>query len=85
MAVEYLGAGGPDGIALGRSDDLVGFYGTTPAAQPSVTSDATTAFSQTTASSGIWGFQSSTAATNLVTQVQDIAAALKTLGLVAEG
>jgi hypothetical protein len=75
--------GDDGGAILGRSSGKVGFYGTTPATIPTVTSNVTIAFSA--AFTGMWAFQNSTRAAQFVTQVQDIAAALKTLGLVAEG
>lgn len=79
----YVGDGNDDGEVLGRSSGKVGFYGTTPVTIQSVTSNVTIAFSE--AKTGMWAFQNSTRAAAFVTQVQDIAAALKTLGIVTEG
>lgn len=79
----YLGDGAPDGVIVERSSGKIGFYGTTPATVQSVTANVTIAFSE--AKTGMWAFQNSTRAAQFVTQVQDIAAALKTLGLVTEG
>ena len=46
MAVEYLGAGSPDGTQLGRSTtDKVAFYGTTPVSQRASSDQATVASS----------------------------------------
>lgn len=69
--------------SIGQSGDSIGFYGTAPATVQSVTANVTIAFSE--AKTGMWAFQNSTRAAQFVTQVQDIAAALKTLGLVTEG
>ena len=71
------------GQVIGTSSGKLGFYGTTAAAQPSVTANVTIAFSE--AKTGMWAFQNSTRAAEFVTQVQDIAAALKLLGIVTEG
>ena len=65
MAIKELSDGNPDGTRLGQSStDLVGFFGTTVAAQPTLTTLATAA----------------TIAT-IRTSVQQIIAALRTLGL----
>lgn len=85
MAVEYIGTGKPDGTCLGLSaSEKVGFFGTAPAVQQSVTSSVTVTISQV-ATSGKWAFASSTAAQAFVTQVQDIKLALDTLGLTTDG
>jgi len=43
MALKELSDGGPDGTRLGQSaTDLIGFYGKTPAAQRSASTQATT-------------------------------------------
>lgn len=70
--------------AINHDGSTAGFFGTAPAAQQVVTASITTAFSQI-ATSGKWGFQTSTAAKNLVTQVQDIKLALANLGLAVTG
>lgn len=74
---------GYDASTLGRSGGSIGFYGATGTTVQSVTSNVTIAFSE--AKTGMWAFQNSTRAAAFVTQVQDIAAALKAIGLVAEG
>lgn len=49
MAVEYLGAGSPDGTLLGRSvTDKVALYGVTPVSQRSSTTQATSYLSAST-------------------------------------
>ena len=42
MAVEYIGKGSPDGTVLGRSDDLLGFFGTSPTVKATVAITVTT-------------------------------------------
>lgn len=42
MAVEYVGDGRPDGTCVGQSGEKLGFYGTTPVTQPSITAVTTT-------------------------------------------
>ena len=74
---------GYDASTLGRSGGSIGFYGATGTTIQSVTSNVTIAFSE--AKTGMWAFQNSTRAAQFVTQVQDIAAALKAIGLVSEG
>lgn len=84
MAVEYIGRGGPDGTCLGSSStELIGFYGTAPTAQLSVTGIGTTTISQV-ATSGKWAFASSTAAIAFVARVRSIQDKLDTLGIINE-
>jgi hypothetical protein len=83
MAVDYIGSGQPDGANFGRSDDKIGFYGltapivqqdfTTPAITSSINKDTTVC----------WGFSDSTAATNIITLVNELRAKLVALNLVA--
>lgn len=81
----YVGDGNDDGEILGRSGGKVGFFGnTTTVTIQSVTATITTTISQV-ATSGKWAFATSTAAKNLVTQVQDIKLALDNLGLTTDG
>lgn len=83
MAVIELTDGRPDGTRLGQnSSDKIGFYGADPVAQWSFTLTATTAVGTTlfsAAATGIFGFQSSTAATALVTRVRQLQANFETL------
>lgn len=59
----------------------VGFYGTAPVAQPStISAVSTTASSSTT---NAFGYTTSTQADAIVTSLNSVIAALKTLGLVA--
>jgi len=38
MSVDYIGTGNDDGVNMGRSDDLIGFYGlTTPIVKQTMT------------------------------------------------
>lgn len=68
--------GQADGIVLGfNAADLVGFYGTTPVAQQTFTPTAVTAVTTvafSAAYTGIWGFQSSTAAKLLRTRINQL-------------
>ena len=68
----------------------LGFYGVTPVVQPAsasqaavtitaVTAIATTVFS--TAAAGVWGFQSSTAATALVTRARQMQVDVEAVGV----
>jgi hypothetical protein len=80
--VMYIGDNRPDGICLGlTSSEKLGFYGTTPAVQQSltVTTVATTVAVSTT--SAIWGFSTSTQANQIIVAVKEILEALATLGL----
>lgn len=80
MAVEYLGTGNDDGVIIGRSGGKVGFYGTTEATQPStIAAVATTAATTATP----YGYTTSTQADAIVTALNSVIAALKTLGFVA--
>jgi hypothetical protein len=63
--------------------DLLGFYGATPIAQPTVTAIGTTTISQV-ATSGKWAFASSTAAIAFVARVRSLQDKLDALGLINE-
>jgi hypothetical protein len=83
---QQIGNGNPDGIVIGQvAADLVGFYGTTPAAQVAAT--ALTALATTTlteAKTGIWGFSSSTVAQTWRARINQLVVdigVLKTMGL----
>jgi hypothetical protein len=82
MTVVYVSNKNTSGTCLGQSSaDLVGFYGATPVARWAFTLTATTAIVTTvfsTAASGVYGFQSSTAATALVTRVRQLQANFET-------
>ena len=87
MAVQYLTNRNPDGTCLGHSSsDPLAFYGETPAARTAFSAAAvatTIAVSTTTGAITSWGFASSTQADGLVSLVNEIRAALVTLGLKA--
>lgn len=71
-------------ITLGTSaSSLLGFYGTSPIAQPSVTAIATTTISQV-GTTGKWAFATSTAAVAFVARVRSIQDKLDALGLINE-
>ena len=77
--VEYVGTSGSGGVCLGLSaTEKVGFFGTTPAVQPTAAVAATTTAATTTSP---WGFATSTQADALVTAVNTLIANQTTLGL----
>jgi len=57
MAAQQLSDGSPEGCLLGRSDDKIGFYGTTAVAQPTAATALTAIPVSTTG--GVFGFSSS--------------------------
>lgn len=85
MTVQYIAPKNPDGSYCFESGGKGGFYGTTPAVQPTAT--ALTALGTTTFSAaytGMWAFASSTAAKALIARVNQLVVdigKLKTLGL----
>jgi hypothetical protein len=92
MAVKQLSDGNTDGTTLGQSStDLVGFYGATPVARPSVPAAITDASGGTGAVTNgiltITGTYNSTILANaiatLAASVNSIRAALVTVGIVA--
>jgi hypothetical protein len=87
MAVQYLTNRNPDGTCLGySSSDPLAFYGATPAARTAFSAAAvatTVAVSTTTGAITSWGFAGSTQANGIVSLVNEIRAALVTLGLKA--
>jgi hypothetical protein len=82
MAVEYLDKGNDDGTNFGRSDGKIGFYGlTTPIVQQSFSTAAITSSISKTSTN--WGFVDSTAATNIITLVNELRAMVVALNLAA--
>jgi len=82
MGVKYIGDYGSDGACLGRAaTDKIGFYGTTPAVRQSVSDTAITTAAITTTTNS-HGFADTTQANDLCTIVNEIRAALTTIGLV---
>lgn len=82
--VHYLGDNRPDGTCLGlSSSEKLSFYGTTPATQPQMSNSAVATTVAVSTTSNIWGFSTSTQANAIVSLVNEIRAALVTLGLVA--
>jgi hypothetical protein len=74
---ERLDGGTPDGAQIGgATTDKLGFYGATPVVKTAVAATAVTAVGTTVisqvATSGKWGFSTSTAATALVTRVRQL-------------
>jgi UDP-N-acetyl-D-mannosaminuronic acid transferase (WecB/TagA/CpsF family) len=84
MGIKYLTDQGPSGACLGYdSSDPIAFFGATPAVQSAFSAaavDTTVAISTTTTK---WGFSTSTQANAIVSLVNEIRAALVTLGLKA--
>jgi hypothetical protein len=87
MAVQYLTDRNPDGTCLGyASTDPIAFYGATPAARTAFSALAVTttiAVSTTTGAITSWGYPTAAAADGIVALVNEIRAALVTLGLKA--
>ena len=74
---ERLDYGSADGSQWGgATTDKLAFYGSTPVAKTAITATAVTAIGTTTisqvATSGKWAFSTSTAATALVTRVDQL-------------
>jgi hypothetical protein len=73
---ERLDYGSSDGSQWGDSAAKIGFYGATPVVKTAVAATAVTAVGTTVisqvATSGKWGFSTSTAATALVTRVRQL-------------
>lgn len=80
MAVEYLGSGNDDGVALGRSaTDKISFFGATPAARATgFTAPAATAATNSTP----YGY-SQAQADAIVTWIRAVDAELKAKGLIS--
>lgn len=80
-SVYLLDGNASDGVAVGTSGGLIGFYGTAPVAQgAAVTTVTTTAATSTT---NAFGYTTSTQADALVTAVNALIARLKAVGLTA--
>jgi hypothetical protein len=83
MGIKELSDKGPDGTRLGQSaTDLVAFYGTGPVVQPSVTA-AVTSTEPVLGATAAYGFSTSAQFNSLISKVNSVIAALKTLGLMA--
>jgi len=81
MAVEYLDKGNDDGTCFGQSASAkISFYGKTPATQPATIAAVTTAAATTTTP---YGYETSTQADTIVSALNSVIAALKTLGAIA--
>lgn len=92
MGVKQLSDGGPDGTRLGQSStDLVGFYGATPVARPSVPAAITDSSGGTanvaTGVAALTGTYNSTILANalatIIASQTSLRAALVSLGIVA--
>jgi hypothetical protein len=83
MAVKYLGDYGPDGVCMGRAAaDKLGFYGTTPVVQGSVSTTAITTAAITTTTNN-YGFANTTQLTDLCAIVAEMRTYLIAAGLMA--
>ena len=84
MGVQQLSDGGLDGCNMGKnSSEPISFYGQTPAARTAFSAAAvatTVAISTTTTQ---WAYSTSTQANAIVTLLNEVRAALVTLGLKA--
>lgn len=84
MAVQQLTNRSTDGCNMGYdSSDPISFYGATPAARTAFTAAAVVTTNAVSTTSSIWGFSTSTQANAIVSLVNEIRAALVTLGLKA--
>ena len=84
MAAKQLGTGNPDGTIVGRSDDKLGFYGTTPVVQASaITSltDSTTGTAGDTCNDTTTGTKDDLA--SIIAKVNGIILALRNAGIIA--
>ena len=82
MAAEQLTYNAPDGATMGKSaTELISFYGSTPVAQPTISSAVST--TSTISTAGAWGFASQAEINQIVAAVSTMATQLKVLGLVA--
>jgi hypothetical protein len=80
-AAHQIGVNHEDGMNIGRnSSSLIGFFGTTPAARPSVTYNATITATFAAGTLG-FGFSSSAEAASVIGAIKDIQHVLTTLGL----
>jgi len=67
MSINWIGTGTPDGTVVGRSDDLLAFYGGTPVAKQTVTSVGTTTATTTLNETRIGRLETALGALGLVT------------------
>lgn len=79
---EQVGYNATTGVQVGNSTNVkIGFYGTAPIAQPTVT--ANHAVTSLVSTAGTYGFATSTAGMILVNAVSSAVQALKNLGITA--
>lgn len=76
--VQYLGDGAPEGTTLGRSDDLVSFFGATPVVQRTYVADATNTTTTTSTTTAL-----TTDLDSVRGKLNSVLAALRNLGLMA--
>lgn len=81
MASEQIGTGIPDGSTLGVSGGKVSFYGVTPIAQRSGSTQATLTLTTVSTSDTGFGLRTSDGVNALVNQVKEIRDTLVALGL----
>ena len=70
-----------DGAVLGSSGGTLGFFGTTPVAQPSTIASVTT--DAATSTTNAYGYSTAAQADAIVTALNSVVAAMVTLGLIA--
>lgn len=82
MAGKQLSDGNPDGTTLGQdSDDLISFYGATPAARYSTSTGAPASTAAISSTATAWGTATSTQMNAIITFCYHAARALSNLGL----
>lgn len=82
MAVDYLGKNNPDGMSFGSATtEKISFYGITPVAQRSGSTQAAVSTTAATQSSP-YGYSTSTQANAIVSLVNELRAACVALGII---
>ena len=84
MTLKFIDDNNADGVVFGQtSTSKISFYGASVVAQVATFSSVSTTAAISCAGSACFGFNTSDQANNLVTQINNCRAALRTLGLVA--
>jgi UDP-N-acetyl-D-mannosaminuronic acid transferase (WecB/TagA/CpsF family) len=81
MSANYVGDGNDDGTIFGRSSGKIGFYGTTPVTQQTLSAAVATTAAVTTTNG--WLYTTSEQANAIVALVNDMRAELVEVGLFA--
>ena len=84
MPIKFLDDNNPDGVVFGQTaTSKVAFFGASPVVQVATFSSVSTTAAISVAGSACFGFASSDQAIGIVSAVNSVRAALRTLGLVA--